>query len=230
MEPQFQPTRGGLRRRIDKPDLANCLKDEPTYSKEEVKFSEKNIFKKALPPQEKDISGGVLQKKWMSEAPSLYFSNMVFEFYANYAATLDIMCKKGQKASEIPILTRVQIHGVPVDISANTINMMLYGQEFTPRARTIKFDYKMRERHSQRPWFSQVLTDGQPSWIASSKKRINKSSLIFAVLFWWVVVRLQLLPSGGDHSLGEDRAMLVAILMLGFPFNMGVIIEDKTHN
>ncbi|MCE3216079.1 hypothetical protein HAX54_004742, partial [Datura stramonium] len=32
---------------------------------------------------------------WMSEASGSYFPNMVHEFYANYGATLDNMCKEG---------------------------------------------------------------------------------------------------------------------------------------
>ncbi|MCD9644066.1 hypothetical protein HAX54_032038, partial [Datura stramonium] len=86
---------------------------------------------------------------WMSEAPGSYFPNMVREFYANYAATVDSMCKKAQKASKIPIHTKVQVHVVLVDISTNTINRMLYGTEFALPARTMDFDNRTREWHNQ---------------------------------------------------------------------------------
>ncbi|MCD7464574.1 hypothetical protein HAX54_053011, partial [Datura stramonium] len=80
----------------------------------------------------------------MSEAPGYYYPNMVREFYANYADTLD-----------------------------DTINGMLYEPKFMLPARTTKFDYKMREKYNQRPWLTQVLTNGQPSWIENSKEQIT---------------------------------------------------------
>ncbi|MCD7447370.1 hypothetical protein HAX54_027847 [Datura stramonium] len=58
----------------------------------------------------------------------------------------------GQKASEMPILTKVQLCGVTVDISTTTINRMVYGPEFAPLVKTMEFDYRMRERHNQHPW------------------------------------------------------------------------------
>ncbi|MCE2056138.1 hypothetical protein HAX54_044106 [Datura stramonium] len=85
---------------------------------------------------------------------------MVREFYANYMATLDGMYKKGQKVTDMPILLSVQVRGIQVDNSANTINRMLYGPEFMLPSRTIEFDYRMREQHNQHSWLTQVLTDG----------------------------------------------------------------------
>ncbi|MCD7447540.1 hypothetical protein HAX54_031569 [Datura stramonium] len=49
---------------------------------------------------------------WTSGAPDSYFPNMVPEFYANFAVTLENMCKKGHKVSEMPISTKVQVRGV----------------------------------------------------------------------------------------------------------------------
>ncbi|MCD9641317.1 hypothetical protein HAX54_027469 [Datura stramonium] len=45
--------------------------------------------------------------RWI-EARDTYFPNMVRAFYANYAATLDNNGKKGQKASKLPILIKIQ--------------------------------------------------------------------------------------------------------------------------
>ncbi|MCD7448188.1 hypothetical protein HAX54_039144 [Datura stramonium] len=66
--------------------------------------------------------------------------------------------------------------------------------------------------------------------MVNTKERIVKSTLAFATKFWWEVVRLRLFPTGGDNTLAEDRAILVASLVLGFPFNMGdIITEDMNY-
>ncbi|MCE0481176.1 hypothetical protein HAX54_038675 [Datura stramonium] len=42
-----------------------------------------------------------------------------------------------------------------VDISATTINKMLYGPEFTPATRMTELEYKLSDRHNQRLWLAQ---------------------------------------------------------------------------
>ncbi|MCD9558669.1 hypothetical protein HAX54_016199 [Datura stramonium] len=37
----------------------------------------------------------------------------------------------------------------------------------------------MRERHNQRGWLAQVLTNGQLSWLANTKEKMVKSTLTF---------------------------------------------------
>ncbi|MCE3051429.1 hypothetical protein HAX54_049815 [Datura stramonium] len=49
--------------------------------------------------------------------------------------------------------------------------------------------------------------------------------MTIAAQFYWAVVRLRLFLIGGDNTLVEDRAMLVASLMSGLPFNMGLCRE-----
>ncbi|MCD7462421.1 hypothetical protein HAX54_048514 [Datura stramonium] len=111
-----------------------------------------------------------------------------------------------------------------VDISVATINRTLYGPNFTPPSRTREFYYRMREWHNQRRWLEHVLMDGQPSWIIRTKERIVKSILTFAANFLVVLVWLRLFPIGGDNTLVEDRAVLVASMVSGFPLNMEAII------
>ncbi|MCD7457222.1 hypothetical protein HAX54_034559 [Datura stramonium] len=44
-----------------------------------------------------------------------------------------------------------------------------------------------------------------------------------------IMVRLRLLPTGGDNDLEEDKVVLAASLMSEFPLNIGVIIADEKH-
>ncbi|MCE3216078.1 hypothetical protein HAX54_004741 [Datura stramonium] len=127
----------------------------------------------------------------------------------------------------MPILTRVQVRGEPIDISSITINRMLYGPEFAPPAKTMKFDYRMRERNNQCLWLAQALMDVQPPRLTNLKGKIYKSTLTLTTKFWWAVVRLQLFPTGEDNVLGEDRVVLIVSLMTGFLLNTDVIIEDE---
>ncbi|MCE3217016.1 hypothetical protein HAX54_010066, partial [Datura stramonium] len=43
------------------------------------------------------------------------------------------------------------------------------------------------------------------------------------------VVRLRLFPTGEDNTLAEDRAVLVASLVAGFPLNTGAIIAEEIN-
>ncbi|MCD9642362.1 hypothetical protein HAX54_029146 [Datura stramonium] len=85
---------------------------------------------------------------WMSETPSSYYLNMVREFYANYVAILDSLCKNRQKAIDMTLQLRIPVHGKMVDISVATTNRMLYGPDFIPPDRTTEFDYKMSGWHN----------------------------------------------------------------------------------
>ncbi|MCD9638040.1 hypothetical protein HAX54_021706 [Datura stramonium] len=67
------------------------------------------------------------------------------------------------------------------------------------------------------------------SWIVNTKERIVKSTLTFVAKFWWAVVRLRLFPTGGDNTSVEDKAVLVASLVLVFPLNMEEIITQDMN-
>ncbi|MCE3051131.1 ADP-ribosylation factor GTPase-activating protein agd4 [Datura stramonium] len=84
---------------------------------------------------------------WMSKAPGYYYPTMVREFYANYIATLEDLCKKGLKPTEMRIPLRILVRGEMVDMSEATITRMIYGPNFKPPISTTGFDYRMRERH-----------------------------------------------------------------------------------
>ncbi|MCD7473210.1 hypothetical protein HAX54_014867 [Datura stramonium] len=108
---------------------------------------------------------------------------------------------------------RIPVLGEMVDILEATITRMLYGPNFMTPASTTEFDYRMREWHQQHRWLAQVLTDGQPSWLTNPKERIVKSTLTFVAKFWWAVVRLRLLLTGGDNTLAKDKAVPMTNLM-----------------
>ncbi|MCE3215656.1 hypothetical protein HAX54_003128 [Datura stramonium] len=78
---------------------------------------------------------------WMSEAPGYYYPTMVREFYVNYIATLEGLCKKGQKLAQIHMQTHIPVCGEMVDISEAIISRMLYGPNFTSPVSTAEFDY-----------------------------------------------------------------------------------------
>ncbi|MCE3051860.1 hypothetical protein HAX54_051072 [Datura stramonium] len=116
-----------------------------------------------------------------------------------------------------------------VDISVETITRILYGPDITPQARLGKLEYRMRERHNQRGWLAQVLTDGQPSWLENTNERIVKCTLTFAAKFLWAVVQLRLVLTRGDNTFAKDRMVLVASLMSGFSLNRRAIIIEEIN-
>ncbi|MCD7456532.1 hypothetical protein HAX54_032045 [Datura stramonium] len=137
---------------------------------------------------------------------------------------------KGPGADEIASESNLVVGDeVELVILAKLAKPMVTEDSHEDRANTTEFDYRMREQHNQHPWLAQIFTDGQPSWLKSSKERIFKSSLTFTAKFWWEVVWLQLFSTGEDNALGEDRVVLAASLMLAFPLNMRVIIANEIN-
>ncbi|MCE2055075.1 hypothetical protein HAX54_041893 [Datura stramonium] len=108
----------------------------------------------------------------MSEAPGHYYPTIVCEFYANYIAVLEGLCKKRQKPLE-------------------------------------------------------VLTDGQPLWLVNTKDSEVHTNICSKVLVGSGLTST--IPNRGDNTLDEDRAVLVASLMSGFPLYMGVIITEEMN-
>ncbi|MCD9644993.1 hypothetical protein HAX54_033621 [Datura stramonium] len=93
---------------------------------------------------------------WMTEALGYYYPTTTREFYANYIATMEVLCKKGQKPIEMLIQLHILVRGEMVDISEATI------------------------------------------------------------------IR-------GDNTLAEERVVLRASLMYGFPLNMEAIIAEEIN-
>ncbi|PHU04717.1 hypothetical protein BC332_25539 [Capsicum chinense] len=49
---------------------------------------------------------------WTTKRGESFFPILVREFYANYQATLENMCKKGQKATDMPNIDKISVRGV----------------------------------------------------------------------------------------------------------------------
>ncbi|MCE3051869.1 hypothetical protein HAX54_051087 [Datura stramonium] len=91
-----------------------------------------------------------------------------------------------------------------VDISEATITRMLCGPNFTLPINTTEFDYRMRERHEQRRWLAQVLTDGGANTLAKDRAvlvaslmsgfSLNIKAIIFENFNWRVVKLSMSLP------------------------------------
>ena len=64
---------------------------------------------------------------WMAQPSGRYSSELVREFYASYAASVDLGTPVGQKFILQPILTHVMVHGTHMDISEQTIHRFLFG-------------------------------------------------------------------------------------------------------
>lgn len=77
------------------------------------------------------------------------------------------------------------------------------------------------------PWFAQVMTKGQPSWLTNTTKRIQKVSLTFPAKFWRGVVRYRFLPIGSKKILDEAKAVLMSSLLSGFLIDFGRIIVGE---
>lgn len=164
---------------------------------------------------------------WTTKRGESFCPTLVQEFYANYQATLENMCKKGEKAADMPNLNKISIRGVMVDLSDSTINRFLHGPNFTPQATSPEFYYRMQERAKQRPWLAKIIVEGEPEWLKNTSARIFKASMTQEARFWWGFVRSRLMRTTGDNIIDDARAILVAGLMSNYPLNFGEIIVDK---
>uniref|UniRef100_M1DI46 Integrase core domain containing protein n=1 Tax=Solanum tuberosum TaxID=4113 RepID=M1DI46_SOLTU len=81
---------------------------------------------------------------WMARDPGTYSKEIVWEFYASYAATLRGLIDKWFKPTCQDPITSTMVRGFPVDISHTTINRFLYGPspDHTWALNMAKFDYR----------------------------------------------------------------------------------------
>lgn len=69
---------------------------------------------------------------WTIKRDDLFCPIFVREFFLNYQATLENMCKLGEKATDIPTRETILVRVVMVDLSNSTIIRFLHGPNFTP--------------------------------------------------------------------------------------------------
>lgn len=69
------------------------------------------------------------------------------------------MCKEGQKAADQPLLDKVPVRGVMVDVSKATISMFLHGPNFTPQTSSPTFYTRLKHPKNQQTWLATLIVD-----------------------------------------------------------------------
>jgi len=133
------------------------------------------------------------------------------------------MCKEEERSTGQPLLDRVPVWGVMVDLSEATINRFLHGLEFTSQATLPILYARLKYNANQWSWLATLIAKGKPEWLTNNK-RIFKAFLTQETRFWYGVVRTHLMPTKGDNILGDDRAILVVSLVAKLILNFGEII------
>lgn len=100
---------------------------------------------------------------WTTKRGGLFYPTLVWEFYINYHAQLENMCKPCDKVADHPLLVRVWVRGVSIDISTRAINRFLHGPDFMPRDTTLSFYAQIKNKDKPLAWLANIITDGEPS-------------------------------------------------------------------
>ena len=181
----------------------------------------------------------------MAKELGSYSPILIREFYAAYAATLlNVVTEGGSKkkkraaATKLDPISQVQVRGVQVQISEETIMRFLYGPTFDAIIRTRYYEHlhhatadeeRMRNptrRSKTQKWVAETIAlEGENApWVANSQQTITKASLKFAAKFWWAVVRSRLWPTTNDNTLHPTQAALVASIMARKGIHSGRLI------
>ncbi|PHT38690.1 hypothetical protein CQW23_22263 [Capsicum baccatum] len=137
------------------------------------------------------------------------------------------MCKSGETTSDQPLLTRVLVRGVNIDISNTTINSFLHGSNFTSQVTNPVFYHHLKSKENQHPWLATLIAEGDPLWLNQPSENIYKVSLTQEAKLRWGVVCTHLMPINGENILGDDRAILVGCLMDNVKRNFMEIIAKE---
>ena len=139
--------------------------------------------------------------------------SVVREFYANLASH---------------VLKKVQVRGVLVDFSAESINRF-YSLEYVPSE---AFD-RLHE-HPDYPEVIRVLTNGRGEWkINSAGHAVNFKAkhLAFIPKVWHHFITSRLIPTTNVCEVTAQRALLNYVILQDIPFDVGQVIEDAIlHN
>ncbi|KAK4733851.1 hypothetical protein R3W88_008112 [Solanum pinnatisectum] len=81
--------------------------------------------------------------EWMAWTPGTYNEEIVWEFYASYAATIRGSILRRAKPAIRPPLDSTLVRGFPVNISKVILHRFIYGPEHTLPINTSEFDYQM---------------------------------------------------------------------------------------
>uniref|UniRef100_M1DUE6 Integrase core domain containing protein n=1 Tax=Solanum tuberosum TaxID=4113 RepID=M1DUE6_SOLTU len=138
---------------------------------------------------------------WMARDPGTYNEEIVWEFYASYAATLQ---------------------GYLVDISHATISRFLYGL-------TTGHSWPLNTTEFDCRW-DIVRGDGERAeWVTAPQLGIRKATLNFVVKFFWLLVRNTVSPTKADNQLTWDRAVMVAVFVAGLGIDFPRMLLTEIH-
>ncbi|PHT40486.1 hypothetical protein CQW23_19340 [Capsicum baccatum] len=159
---------------------------------------------------------------WTAKGGKSFCLTVVRKFYTNYQARLESMCNSGETTEDQPLLTRVRVRGVNVDIFYMTINRFIQEPNFNPQDTNPAFYHRLKSKDDQRPWFATLIAEGDLLWLTRPSKRIYKASLTQEAKFWWGVVRTHLMPTDEDNILGDGVLHIAGI--------DETLYATKTHN
>ena len=139
--------------------------------------------------------------------------SVVREFYANLTSH---------------VVKRVQVRGVLVDFSAESINSY-YSLDHVPSE---PFD-RLYERLDY-PEIIRVLTNGRGEWKLNSEGmavHFKAKHLAFIPKVWHHFITSHLIPMTNVYEVTAKRALLNYAIMQDIPFDVGQVIEDAIlHN
>uniref|UniRef100_M1DII0 Integrase core domain containing protein n=1 Tax=Solanum tuberosum TaxID=4113 RepID=M1DII0_SOLTU len=181
----------------------------------------------------------------MARDPGTYSEEMVWEFYASYAATLRGSISKQSKPIAQDHLTTTMVRGCPVDISHATISRFLYGPTtgHSWSLNTTEFEYRWdivwsgafqrnaEQREAIILWLAKyIVADGERAeWVAAPRLGIRKATLNFVAKFFWLLVRNRVSPTKADNQLTWDRAVMVAALVAGVEIDYARMLLAEIH-
>uniref|UniRef100_M1DAY4 Integrase core domain containing protein n=1 Tax=Solanum tuberosum TaxID=4113 RepID=M1DAY4_SOLTU len=181
----------------------------------------------------------------MARDPGTYSEEIVWEFYASYAATLHGSISRKSKPLAQDPLTSTMVRGCPVDLSQATISRFLYGPttSHTWSLNTAEFDYRWdivrsgafqrnaEQREAVILWLAKyIAADGERAkWVGTPWLGIRKATLNFAAKFFWLLVRNRVSPTKADNQLTWDRAVIVAALVAGVEIDFARMLLEDIH-
>ncbi|KAG5596525.1 hypothetical protein H5410_037757, partial [Solanum commersonii] len=155
---------------------------------------------------------------WMARDPGTYSEEIVWEFYASYAATL-----RGS------ISKRRFLYGPTAGHSWS-----LNTAEFDYRwdiVRSDAFQRNSEQREAVIHWLAKyIAADGERAeWVAAPRLGIRKATLTFMAKFFWLLVRNRVSPTKADNQVTWDRAVMVAALVAGVEIDFARIFARYTR-
>ncbi|KAG5599583.1 hypothetical protein H5410_030953 [Solanum commersonii] len=187
-----------------------------------------------------------LQKcDWIARDPGTYSEEMVWEFYASYAATLCGLISKQSKPIAQDPLTSTMVRSYSVDISHATISRFLYGPTIghSWSLNTAEFEYiwdivrssafqrNAEQREAVILWLAKyIAADGEcAEWVAAPWLGIRKAILNFVAKFFWLLVCNRVSPTKADNQLIWDRVVMVVALVAGVEIDFARMLLVQIH-